>query len=179
MNPGMNFMMNNLNNMNNMIIPNQNNQNNKEQILNLINYNKNLMNQIEMNNNMIQNMVDNSNYGNNSKNNTFWNEFGEVDFFPAMSGKRINVIFKDATGMVVNMVTPLDAKMKELLELFYIKLQIYGKLMNKKIYPFYEYNFLYRGSIIPINVQKSIREFGLLQSIETIVFNLKNVVIGG
>ena len=110
----------------------------------------------------------------------FGKDFYKIDFFPGYSDNRINIIFSDTSGVKINMVVPLEVQMKDLLKLFHIKLQIYGQLIIKKyIYKIEEYYFLYKGSIIQLNEQKTISQFGLANTVETIIFNTKNDIIGG
>ena len=168
-------MINNFNN-NMMMMPNQNNMfsNDKQLILDLINQNI-------QTSNLIKNLVENSNFENkDKKNDEFWNDFCGVDFFPGYSDNRINIVFCNTGGIKINMVAPLEVKMKDLLKIFHIKLQIYGQLIIKKnINKIEEYYFFYNGSIIPLNEQKTISQFGLAGTIETIIFNDKNNIMGG
>ena len=166
-------------NINNMMILNKKSQNDKEVILDIVDQNNQLANQIAMNNSMIKNMIENQNFGNNKQSNEFFKKFWEIDFFPGMDGERINIIFEDPRGTKLNMITPLDVKMKELFQLFHIKLQIYGKFANIKVFKFNEYYFLYSGYKVPINEQKSVREYGLHNTHERITFNRINELIGG
>ena len=178
-NNNMNFMMNN---MNNMMIHNQNNnnQNNNELILNLINQNIQFQNQIQANNNMIKSILENSNNNNLeniNKTNTIYDEMYDIDFFPGKEGKKINVIFEKGYTKI-NVITPSDATMKELLNAFYIKFQIYGKAKNIKVNKLNDYYNLYRGSTIS-GLEKTIFECGLINNVEHIIFNDKNDLIGG
>ena len=79
---------------------------------------------------MIKNIVENSNFGNENKEEDFWKDFYKIDFFPGNSNNRINIIFKDSTRIAVNVITPLEVKMKDLLKSFHIKLQIYGQYLS-------------------------------------------------
>ena len=90
-------------------------------------------NQILINNNMIKNLIENSNHSseNMNTNNNLYDDLFDVDFFPGKIGARINVIFESGTTKI-NVVAPLDTPMKELLQIFYVKLQIYGKYFKKK-----------------------------------------------
>ena len=174
-------MMNMMNNMNNGMIHNQNNnnQNNNELILNLINQNIQLQNQIQVNNNMIKSILENSNnnLGNINQKSNLFDEIADIDFFPGNEGRKINIIFDDG-NFKLNIVTPVDATMRELFNIFHIKLQIYGKATNRKIYKLNEYFYLYKGSIVS-NFEKTISENGMVNEIEHIIFKLKNDLIGG
>ena len=78
------------------------------------------------------------------------------------------------------MIAPLEVQMKDLLKFFHINLQIYGQyIIKKNIYKIEEYYFLYKGSIISLNEQKTISQFGLASRVETVIFNTKNDLIGG
>ena len=175
--------LNMMNNMNNGMIHNQNNnnQNNNELILNLINQNIQLQNQIQAINNKIKSILQNSNnnLGNINQKSNLFDEMVDIDFFPGNEGKKINIIFENGRGGIkINIITPSDATMKELLKVFHIKLQIYGKAANKKIYKLKDYHYLYKGSIIS-DFKKTIFEYGLVNNVETILFITKNDIIGG
>ena len=169
-------MINNFNNINNLMIPNQNNMfsNDKQKILDLINQNIQTTN-------LIKNLVENSNFGNqNKEENGFWKNFYNIDFFPGYSNNRINIIFCNSSGVNINMVAPLEVKRKDLLKFFHIKLQIYGQYILKiNIDKIDQYFFLYRGSLIQLNEQKTISQLGMANSVETIIFNSRNNIIGG
>ena len=170
--------MNNM--MNNMMMPNLNDTDpNNNEILDLINQNIQMTDQIAMNNNLIKSKIENSNSGYNNINNDKLEELYGIDFFPLRKGSRINVIFKDSSGITINIVTPSDVTIIELLEAFYIKLQIYGKINNKIIEPLRNYFFIYRGQKISFNEKKTINEYGLTCNVEQIIFNSNNDIIGG
>ena len=186
MNPNLNIlnnnMMNNFNNMNNMMmnLPNDNmNPSVKQQILNLINQNIQMTEKISMNNKMIKSMIENSDFENDNKEENMLNGLGEIDFFPGNNGQKINVVF-EGSGIIINMITPLDVKMKDLLSAFHIKLQIYDKYIYKtKNYQLSDYSFIYRSLRIPSNEQKTLFEYGLTSPTECITFFRTNVLIGG
>jgi len=59
-------------------------------------------------------------------------------------------------------------------------LQIYGKCLLKiKIFDIEDYIFLHNGSIISLNEEKTIFDYGLRNVFEKIVFSQKNSIIGG
>ena len=183
-NPNMNDMMNNFNNINNMMmnLPNDNmNPDIKQQILNLINQNIQMTELISMNNKMIKAMTENSDFGNNNKEKDVpLKNFLDIDFFPEYDGQRVNVIFSHSKGNKINIITPLKAKVKDLINAFHITLQIYGKyIMKTNILKIKDYIFIWNGSIIPINEQKTLSEYGMIQNVINIVFNEKNNIIGG
>ena len=183
MNPNMNNMINNLNDINNMMMQNNNiNQNTKQQILDLINQNIQMTETINMNNKMIKSMIENSDFKNDKEDKKdIINDFYEIDFFPRYQGRRINVLFTDQlTGNRINMITPVNIKMKDLINAFYIKNQIYEKYIFKKdISKSYDFYFLYNGYRISENEEKTISECGLVAQTEVIVFAPKNNMIGG
>ena len=187
MNPNLNIlnnnMMNNFNNINNMMmnLPNDNmNPHVKQQILNLINQNIQMTEQISMNNKMIKSMIENSDFENDNKEENILNEFYEIDFFSGNNGQKINVVFEDNRGCKINMITPLDVKMKDLLSAFHIKLQIYDKYICKtKNFQLSDYSFIYKAVKIPLNEQKTLFEYGLTNPTEYITFFINNVLIGG
>ena len=183
-NPNMNDMMNNFNNINNMMmnLPNDNmNPSVKQQILNLINQNIQMTELISMNNKMIKEMIENSDFGNNNKEKDVpLKNFLDIDFFPEYDGQRVNAIFSNTKGYKINIITPLKAKVKDLINAFHITLQIYGKyVMKTNILKIKDYTFIWNGSIIPINEQKTLSEYGMIQNVINIVFNEKNNIIGG
>ena len=183
-NPNMNDMMNNFNNINNMMmnLPNDNmNPNIKQQILNLINQNIQMTELISMNNKMIKEMIENSDFGNNNKEKDVpLKNFLDIDFFPEYDGQRVNAIFSNTKGYKINIITPLKAKVKDLINAFHITLQIYGKyVMKTNILKIKDYTFIWNGSIININEQKTLSEYGMIQNVINIVFNEKNNIIGG
>ena len=133
--------MNNLNiNMNNM---NQNNinSNQNQEISDLINQNNQMAYQIVMNNNMLTSIMQKS----NSNQKSFYDMTSNINFFPGCKGLKVNVTFNSPSGIIINVVVPRDAKMKELLIVFYIKLQILGIDKKFKINEFKDYMFLFNG----------------------------------
>ena len=174
MNPNINNMMLNQNIMNNM------EQNKKDLILNIINQNIQLTNQIAINNNMIKEIIDNPNFNmeNINKKNDFYNELYNMDFFPGKYGERINIIF-EGDLIKINVVAPLNVTIEELIEIFYIKFQIEAKYRKINIFQLNNYNFLYKGCVVPTNEKKTLKEYGLNSRVEHILFNLKNILIGG
>ena len=169
-------MINNYNNINNMMmnLPNDNmNPSVKQQILNLINQNIQMTEQISMNNKMIKSMIENADFENDNNEENKLNEFYEIDFFPGNYGQKINVVFEDNRGSKINMITPLDVKMKDLLSAFHIK------LYKAKNYQLSDYSFIYRALKISLNEEKTLLEFGLNNPTEYITFFRNNVLIGG
>ena len=164
-----------INNMNNMMMLNQNNvnQNNKQIVLDLINQNIQMENQIMINNNKIKNIIENPNFNiENNQINDLYNELYDIEFFPGEIGDKINVIFEEGNTKIIkiNVVAPVNATMKQLLEVFYIKFQIYGKSYSKKIKKLNEYYFLFKNMEIPLDEKKTIYDYGLRNGMENITF---------
>ena len=178
----MNGMMNNMLNLNNMMINNQNNMNpnDKELILDLINQNIQMANQITMNNHMIKTKIENSFLGNmNQTNDSLEKLMNSIDFFPLRSGNKINVVFEHSAGYKIHIIAPLDITIKELLEAFYIKFQIYAKIHNIIIDNLRNYYFICKSGKINFDEQKTISEYGLVCFKEQIIFYMGNEIIGG
>ena len=175
MNPNMNNMMNNLNDINNMMM---NNQNNQEQIINLINQNIQMANQIMINNNMIKTMIENSNFGNDNQQSLFNHYLANIDLFPGNTGRKINVIFEDDSLTKLIVCTPTDAKMSELLKVFYIKYQLYAKSQHKYIENLNEYFFIHNSRLILLDEHKTLQEFGLIHPNEKVIFKIKKIIGG-
>ena len=164
-------------NMNPMMLNNDiNNSNQNELFSNLINQNIQMANQISINNNIMKSMIQNQD---SDKNNSLIDIINNIDFFPLYEGKKVNVIFKNSDGISINVIAPISCKMKELLTVFYIMLQIYGKINNIKIWNLKEYFFLRNVHIIYLNEEKSIFDCGLYNDAQSIIFRLKNEIIGG
>ena len=120
----MNIM--NMNNFQPMMFNQFNNNLNKDELMiNLINQNSQMTNQIAIKNNILKSLMQNP-----MKSKL---DLTEINFFPRYKGKIINIFFEDNTGIKINIATPNDAQMKDLLTIFHIRLQIYG-LENKKKY---------------------------------------------
>ena len=181
MNQNMNDVMNNMLNLNNMMTNNQikMNLNNKESILDLINQNIQMANQIAMNNQMIKAKIENSNLGDMNQSNDSLKELLKMDLFPLRTGNRINILFIHTTGWKINIIAPQDITIKELLEAFYIKFQIYAKIHNIIIDNLRDYSFIYKGSKIYFDEKKTIYKYGLISNMEQIVFFSSNNIIGG
>ena len=166
----MNIM--NMNNFQPMMFNQFNNNLNKDELMiNLINQNSQMTNQIAINNNILKSLMQNP-----MKSKL---DLSEINFFPRYKGEIINIFFQDNTGIKINIATPYDAQMKDLLTIFHIRLQIYGLENKKKIYELKAYTFLYNSQKISLDEKASIFDYGLKNKLETIVFFLKNNMIGG
>ena len=140
-----------------------------------------MTNQIAVNNNMIKTIIENSNLGNANQNNGFVKEYDifNINFFPGKIGEKINIIFYQDSLTQITIVVPSDATVEELLQAFYVKLQIYGKINNKNIYELNHYFFIRNGNMISLNEKRTIHQFGLVRVFEKIIFKNRNDLIGG
>ena len=177
----MNGMMNNMLNLNNMMVNNQNNMNfnDKKSILDLINQNIQMANQITMNNQMIKAKIENSNLGNMNQSNDSLIELLYMDLFPLSSGNRINIIFTHTAGWKINIAAPHDITIKELLEAFYIKFQVYAKIHKIIIDNLRDYSFICRGTKIYFDEKKTIYEYRFSDMEKILVFSNNDEIIGG
>ena len=69
--------------------------------------------------------------------------------------------------------------MKELLKTFCIKLQISDIINEKPTKKLKDFFFLFKGSIISYDDQRSASNFGLTEDINDILFKAKNALVGG
>ena len=122
----------------------------------------------------MKSMIQNDNF---NKKNKFYELINDLDFFPAYEGRKINIIFSNES-IKINVVTPLNCKIKELLNAFHIKLQIYGKDNNIKIMKLNEYMFICNGHLISLNEETTIFDLGSIDP-QFIIFKSKNEIIGG
>ena len=149
-------------------------------IKNLINQNNAMMNQIALNNNMIMELLNNPYFNHNQ--NDMINIPQEViprgdkiimeDHFPGNINRRYNISFTLPSGRKVNIATPVDIKVKDLLLTFSKVANINERLLGKNI------TFLYNGCLINVKEEKNIKEFGFVPLTTIIVYD-KNNVIGG
>ena len=152
---------------------NNNNLNNNTMLMNLLNQNNQMANNIAMNNEMIKNIL-------NSMKNEMEKKFLNIDLFPSDNKENMmNVIFEGDDGTKINIVSPKDVKMKELLKIFYIKLQIYSLINEKSIKKLKDYFFIVRGSIISLDDQRSAADFGLIDDLNRIIYRQRDNIVGG
>ena len=194
-----NMMMMNMNNMdnmdnmmmmmNNMINMNQTSrdQNKKNEIIvKLLDKNNKLSNQIEKNNNTIKNIIANPNFEvDNSyedmldQKNYIYKIINEIDFFPNYKGEKIIIFFnKDSDNFNIQMNIPKDTPIKEVLKAFYIKLQIFGKVNSKKIYEFKQYFFLFNGTKLRFDENKTLLDLGFKDASLIIYGSIKSMMGG-
>ena len=156
------------------------NLNRNELINNLVDQNNQMINQISINNNMLKSLLDSNMDFKENKKQSLLDKLMGINFFPRYEGNIINVIFEDNTGKIkLNIAAPNDTEMKDLLVIFYIKMQIYGLENEIKIYELKDYLFLFNSRKIYLDEKASILDYGLKHNIEKIYFFLENSIIGG
>ena len=178
MNPDNNIIndMNNMMNMNQMMLNQDNNNSNQSELIsNLINQNIQMANQIAINNNSMKSMINNFSLG---KKISLLDLTSNINFFPGYEGRKINVIFEGDNLLKINIITPINVKMKDLLAVFHIKLQMLGKDINLQIGDLKDYIFVSNGHIIYLNEEKTVNEFGL-DDCSIVIFKKKREIIGG
>ena len=174
-NNNLNNIINSLNNINNILIKQLDN--NYIPIIfikNIISQNIQISNQISYNNNIINSTINNpflfQNKNNiiemNSQNNQIKQreeELKYVDYFPENKNERINIMFRNPNDLIINIVVPIDVKIKDLLLVYSKKMGIKQDLLGKIFY------FLYNGQRININEEKDLISFGLVDKAKIIV----------
>ena len=153
-----------------------------EKIMNLLNKNDQMAKQIEINNNIIKNIMRDPNLDYNFEDDEHTLMIRNLDFFPSYNKeeKKINIIFEFISGFKTNIVVPINAKMKELLVAFHIKLQLLGeKIVNQKIEDLKDYQFVFNSRRIYLDENETVYNFGLTHEIEKVIVSLKDDIIGG
>ena len=172
-NNNLNNIINSLNNINNILIKQQDyNYTPINFIKNIVNQNIQISNQISYNNNIINSTINNPLLFQN-KNNTIGqiNQIhgilprnkGEVDYFPGNKNERINILFERPDGFRINIVVPIDIKIKDLILAYAKKMGVNQNLLGKTI------SFLFNGKQININEEKDLISFGLVDQAKIIV----------
>ena len=77
-----------------------------------------------------------------------------VDDFPGNNNRRINMIFETRSGLINNIATPVNIKVKDLFLTYAKKVGISPNILGNKIY------FLYNGHKLNINEEKDLISFG-------------------
>ena len=156
----LNIINNNLNNINSLLLMRQINYYSAtiNSIKSIINQNMKIANQIYLNNNMINSMIN--------------KKIKYVDYFPGNNNPRINVGFDKPNSLYINIIAPIDIKVKDLLLTYAKKMEINPDLFRKEIY------FLFNSYKININEDKDLTSFGLKDGDKIIVMDSK-VKIGG
>ena len=172
--------------MNNMMegnIFNQDEINSKnEKIMNLLNKNDQMAKQIEINNNIIKNIMRDHYSDYNFEEDEHLLMITNLDLFPSYNKqeRKINIIFELTNGFKTNLVVPLNAKMKELLVAFHIKLQLLGeKIVKQKIENLKDYHFLFNSRRIYLDENETVYNFGMTNQTEKVIVSLKEGIIGG
>ena len=127
-------------------------------IKNIINQNMQITNQIYLNNNNIKSMIN--------------KKLEYVDYFSGNNNRRINIGFDKPNSFWINIIVPIDIKVKDLLLTYAKKVEIDQNLLGRDIY------FLFNGYKININEDKDLTSFGLKDGDKIIVVDSK-VKIGG
>jgi len=127
-------------------------------IKNFIKQNIQIENQIYLNNNTIKSMIN--------------KKLEYVDYFPGNNNRRINIGFDKPNSLCINIIVPINIKVKDLLLTYANKMEINQNLLGKDIY------FLYNGYKLNINEDKDLPSFGLKDGDKIIVVDSK-VKIGG
>ena len=96
------------------------------------------------------------------------NEF--FDPYPGTSGEKINLFFETPAGHKVNMLVPVDAKMKDILVQYVLKLNLGPNVIDNSIY------FLYGGKKIKKNENRTVRDMNILNGAIVIVIDKKGVM---
>jgi len=186
-NNNLNNIINSLNNINNILINQQdNNYTPINFIKSIINQNIQISNQISYNNNIINSTINNPllfQKKNNiiEQNNQIHGilprekeeeKLNIVDYFPGNKNERINIMFSNPDGSVINIIVPIDIKIKDLLSAYAKKMGFNQNLLGKK------FSFLFNGQTININEEKDLISFGLVDKAKITVFlprNLKKI----
>ena len=154
----MNIIMNNqmllqmYQNMQNNMIQNQNNNFNNR--MNFINVNQNQMNQNQVSGGALRN--NNANFSYNVAS-------------PSNSSPVTNIIFTTMKEQKVNIVAPIDMKVKDLLFKYVTKLGLGPNVMGTSLF------FLFNGKKINLNEEKTIHNLGL-ENAHIIVLDPKEVI---
>ena len=96
------------------------------------------------------------------------NEF--FDPYPGTSGEKMNLFFETPAGHKVNMLVPADAKMKDILVQYVLKLNLGPDVIENSIY------FLYGGKKIKKNENRTVRQMNILNGAIVIVIDKKGIM---
>ncbi len=105
------------------------------------------------------------------KNSTIYN-----DPFPFYQGQRLNILFETGAGLKMNIASPLNISVKELLLSYIHKVGVSESLLGYKIF------FIVNGKTIPCNEQKSVIDYfkdclyGNANQVKVIVLDASNVI---
>ena len=154
------------------------NQNNQMNINNLI------LQYMMMNNQFIQNPFQQINIGGNFNQQQIIQNGGVLprkeqlnylnankDSFPGYVGERINIVFETGIGITINIATPINVTVKDLLIKFTERVGVSPLLINKKLF------FVVNGSTIDSEEQKTVGAFFKDSRTNALKFQVKIVVL--
>ena len=104
------------------------------------------------------------------------NNISNIDSFPGYSGPRINIIFETGTGLKINIPTPINITIQELLIKFAKRVGVSEALLGKKLF------FVVNGGTIPANEKNIVKNFfkdytnNLKDQVKIIVLDASNVI---
>jgi len=141
------------NNKNNNYINNSFNNNNK---MNLIRVSEQDLNQAKVTGGGV--------ISNNIPNNTIF------DISPFDKNIKINIAFTTQKGQKVNVITPVNVRMKDLFVKYITRLGLGPNVLGQSIF------FLFNGSKIKVDDNSTVAEIGLVDGSNIIVLDLKGVI---
>ena len=154
------------------------NQNNQMNINNLI------LQYMMMNNQFIQNPFQQINIGGNFNQQQIIQNGGVLprkeqlnylnankDSFPGYVGERINIVFETGIGITINIATPINVTVKDLLIKFTERVGVSPLLINKKLF------FVVNGSTIDSQEQKTVGAYFKDSRTNALKFQVKIVVL--
>ena len=90
--------------------------------------------------------------------------------YPGCTGELINIFFQTPTGHKINMLTPCDAKIKDLLVQYVLKIGLGPNVIDEAIY------FLYGGGKLKKNEKKTLYEKNIINGAVIIVIDKQGVM---
>ena len=154
------------------------NQNNQMNINNL------MLQYMMMNNQFIQNPFQQINIGGNFNQQQIIQNGGVLprrdqlnylnankDSFPGYVGERINIVFETGIGIIINIATPINVTVKDLLIKFTERVGVSPLLINKKLF------FVVNGSTIDSQEQKTVGAYFKDSLTNALKFQVKIVVL--
>ena len=154
------------------------NQNNQMNINNL------MLQYMMMNNQFIQNPFQQINIGGNFNQQQIIQNGGVLprkeqlnylnankDSFPGYVGERINIVFETGIGITINIATPINVTVKDLLIKFTERVGVSPLLINKKLF------FVVNGSTIDSEEQKTVGAFFKDSRTNALKFQVKIIVL--
>ena len=92
------------------------------------------------------------------------------DPYPGSTGEKINLFFETPSGHKINMLVPIDAKMKDILVQYVTRVNLGPNVIDKSIY------FLYGGKKIKKNEEKTVWQMNILSGSIIIVIDKQGVM---